>query len=93
VSDDNALDDWFGLCGLDNLGSANVPYFGLFVEPKMAKWQVAASYNQLLATSSASNISICEVYSDDLDWISPFLTALTPNQQEPRFRQNFCGNH
>jgi hypothetical protein len=45
---DSALDGWFSLCGLDNLGSANVPYLGLFVDSSgsMAKWEIAASYNE-----------------------------------------------
>lgn len=73
-------DNWFDLCGLGELGLANVPYIGLFVDGSgsMDKGTVANSYNKFLEDVAAAGGTICEVHNGDEEWIKPFLTALTP---------------
>ena len=79
-----APDDWFQLCGLDEFGSATVPYVGMFVDRSgsMAKWEVKNSYNNFLADAQSANLTVCEVFGEDENWISPFLINLTPNVGE-----------
>jgi hypothetical protein len=74
-------DNWFDLCGLGELGPANVPYIGLFVDNSggsMYKGTVENSYNKFLADVSEAGCTICEVHNGDEDWIKPFNTTLTP---------------
>jgi hypothetical protein len=73
-------DNWFDLCGLGELGSANVPFLGLFVDGSgsMDKSTVANSYNKFLADVAEAGDTICEVHNGDEDWIKPFMTTLTP---------------
>jgi hypothetical protein len=74
-------DNWFDLCGLRELGPANVKYIGLFVDNSggsMHKGNVENSYNKFLADVSEAGGTICEVHNGDEDWIKPFMTTLTP---------------
>ena len=74
-------DNWFKLCGLEKVGSTNVRFLGLFVDgsSSMYKSTVKNSYNTFLANATAANLTICEVYNSREDWITPFITTLTPN--------------
>jgi hypothetical protein len=60
-------DNWFELCGLGELGTANVPYLGLFIDGSgsMGKRTVELSYNKFLEDASAANFTICEVHNSD----------------------------
>ena len=79
-----APDDWFQLCGLGEFGSANVPYVGMFIDRSgsMAKWEVKNAYNNFLADAESVNLTLCEVFGEDENWISPFLTNLTQDVGE-----------
>lgn len=73
-------DDWFNLCALGSLRLSNVPFIGLFVDGSgsMDKSVVKNSYNDFLTSAQNANRTLCEVYNGNEDWISPFITTLTP---------------
>jgi hypothetical protein len=79
-----APDDWFELYGLKDLGAANVQSLGLFIDVSgsLGKWHIQNSYNKFLEDAASANLTICEVFNEDEDWISPFLTTLTPDSGE-----------
>ena len=84
VSRDNGFspaDDWFTKCGLDNLGTSNVPFIGLFVDESgsMTKYTVKNAYNKFIQDAANAGLTICEVHNMSEKWIPPFLTTLTPN--------------
>jgi hypothetical protein len=73
-------DNWFDLCGLEKLTSSNVQFVGLFVDESgsMNKRTVANSYSKFLADIEAANLKTCEVHDWQEDWITPFITTITP---------------
>lgn len=77
----NSIDNWFELCGLGRLDSSNVRSIGLLVDQSgsMTKNSVANSYNMFIEVAATANLTVCEVFSWDEDWITPFDTSLTPN--------------
>ena len=74
-------DDWFNKCGLGSLGSSNVPFVGLFVDisGSMTKTTVKNSYNKFLQDAASAGRRVCLVFNGSEDWITPFITTLTPN--------------
>jgi hypothetical protein len=73
-------DNWFNLCGLGKLTLSNVQFVGLFVDESgsMDKRTVANSYSKFLADIEAANLKTCEVHDGREDWITPFITTITP---------------
>jgi hypothetical protein len=73
-------DDWFNLCGLGKLTLSSVRFVGLFVDESgsMDKRTVANSYSKFLADIEAANLKTCEVHNGQEDWITPFITTITP---------------
>eukprot|EP00970_Alexandrium_tamarense_P015150 scaffold4733_cov170-Alexandrium_tamarense.AAC.64 len=78
---DQSPDDWFTLCGLNKLGSANIEYVGLFVDGSfsLGKPKVKNSYNKFIEDAQVAGLTLCEVYNDNERWVEPFISDLTPN--------------
>lgn len=77
-------DDWFTLCGLDKIDSSNIQHIGLFVDVSgsMKKSTVKNSYNKFLEDVKTAGLSICEVYDEQEDWITPFNKNILPSNKE-----------
>jgi hypothetical protein len=77
--------NWFELCKrkLEGFNSTNVRSIGLLVAQtgSMTKSTVEKSYNKLLQDAEDANITVCEVFNSDLNWITPFNTELIPNSE------------
>jgi hypothetical protein len=74
--------NWFNLCKskLEGFNSTNIKSIGLFVDQSgsMTKHNVQNSYNKLLQDAEDANITVCEVFNWDENWITPFNTELIP---------------
>jgi len=72
--------DWFGICGFGVYEGSDIDFIGKFLDTSgsMNETTVQASNSMFDQKVSAASLTIEEVFNEDEDWITPFLTTLVP---------------